>query len=183
MMEKSIFISGAGGHGVQSVGKALTLAAFEKGYQCCFSPKYGIEKRGGLSSCYVVISDDRIGNPRKACNDIVFAIDQKSFYQFKDMVKPGGYLLVNRSLVKDKEFEPDGYRRIDIGLHDIAMEMDAVSALSTLTLGITAGILGFFEEPEIFTRFFPAKIRSDEKKMELNRNVLLRGWSVGKECL
>ncbi len=175
-MEKSIFITGAGGHGVQSTGKAIAQAAFACGYNVTFSPKYGIEKRGGLSSCYVVISDEEIGNPRKEKSDITVIIDKKSFPQFREDVVPGGILAVNSSLIEDREYLPGDAKRIDIPFHAIAEEVGS-SAFSTLVLGFTAGLTGLFADPEVFTSYFPKKVRANEELMELNRRALLRGWA------
>ena len=174
-MEKNIFITGAGGHGVQSTGKAIAQAAFSRGYEVTFSPKYGIEKRGGLSSCYVVVSDSAIGNPRKDKSDITVIIDKKSFPQFRENVKDGGVLVVNSSLIEDREYRPENAVRLDVPFHAIAETIGA-SAFSTLVLGFTAKLTGIFEDPEIFTAFFPKKVQADEKLMELNRRMLYAGW-------
>ena len=61
-MENAILIGGIGGQGVVSFGKILTYTAAEvEDKYVTFFPSYGVEKRGGVSNCYVTISDDPIG--------------------------------------------------------------------------------------------------------------------------
>ena len=131
-MEKSLYLAGVGGQGLQVAGKAVVEAAMGLGYNVTYSPKYGPAKRGGLTSCYLVISDEEIGNPRKKRHDIMLVMEPMAYAQFKNDVKDGGLLLVNSSLVKEQEAPGGGYRRLDVPMYDVCYELQNTKMLEKL---------------------------------------------------
>ena len=56
-MKSEIIFSGVGGQGILFIGKMLCTVAAGKDYKVTFAPTYGQEKRGGRTSCQIVISD------------------------------------------------------------------------------------------------------------------------------
>lgn len=80
---------------MQVVDKAMSQAAYSQGYEVTYSPRNGFEKRDRMTSCYVVISDDKVSNPRKKKQDILVALKPKAYTRFKENVKPGGTWVVN----------------------------------------------------------------------------------------
>ena len=51
-MEKSLYLAGVGGQGLQVAGKAIVEAAMSLGYNVTYSPKYGPAKRGWNSQSF-----------------------------------------------------------------------------------------------------------------------------------
>lgn len=98
-METSIIIAGFGGQGVLFAGQLLALAGMESGQEVTWIPSYGPEMRGGTAHCTVIISDDPIGAPIAARPDIALALNQPSYDKYRPLVKAGGVLIVNSSLV------------------------------------------------------------------------------------
>ena len=98
-METSIIIAGFGGQGVLFAGQLLALTGMESGQHVTWIPSYGPEMRGGTAHCTVIISDDPIGAPIVARPDIVLVLNQPSYEKYEPIVKSGGVLVVNSSLV------------------------------------------------------------------------------------
>lgn len=140
-MLKSIYLAGVGSQGLQVIGKTIAAAANKKNYHVTYSPKYGTAKRGGLSSCYVVISDGPIGNPRRKKHDLVLTLEPKTYQQFRNDVKPGGLLIVNSTLVTDRLEPAEGVKEIPVPLHSICMEIGNNKVISAVALGTMSELL------------------------------------------
>lgn len=137
-MLKSMYLAGVGGQGVQLLGKTIASAANKKDYYVTYSPKYGASKRGGLTSCYIVISDMPIGNPRRKKHDLVLAMEPRAYKQFRNDLKPGGTLVVNSTLVTDRMEPAENVKEVPVGLHDIVKETGSNKLISAVALGALA---------------------------------------------
>ncbi len=104
-MEKSFFISGIGGQGIQLLGKAMAAAANECGLNLCLYPYYAGQRRGGVTYVRLTIAEGRIGAPEKEHYDYVALMDEYSYEGFIENRKKGGVLLLNSDLVKEEPFE------------------------------------------------------------------------------
>ncbi|MEZ4519035.1 MAG: 2-oxoacid:acceptor oxidoreductase family protein [Chloroflexota bacterium] len=133
-METSIVIAGFGGQGVLFAGQLLAYAGMDAGKHVTWIPSYGPEMRGGTAHCVVIISDDPIGAPVVAQPDIAIALNQPSFEKYLPLVKSGGLLVVNSSLVEPANERPD----IDIVMvpaNAIAEEWGTVKMLNMAVVG------------------------------------------------
>lgn len=176
-MEKNLYFAGVGGQGLQVVGKTIVEVADKQGYNVTYSPRYGFEKRGGLTSCYVVISDEEIGNPRKKLQDLLLVMEPKAYASFHNDVKENGTFVVNSSLVNEKDELPNGAKRIDIPFHDICMELGNTKVISSVILGATAVLLrDIFPEKELFLSIMLEKLKGKEALMELNKRAFQEGY-------
>ncbi len=99
MSETSIVISGFGGQGVLFAGQLLAYAGMDNGRFVTWIPSYGPEMRGGTANCTVMVSDEPVGAPVVAQPDIAIVLNQPSFDKYEPLVKLGGLLVVNSSLV------------------------------------------------------------------------------------
>lgn len=107
-MLKEIICAGFGGQGVLTTGLLIAYAAHQAGNKITWYPSYGSEMRGGTANCTVKISDDDISSPYAKSLDILFALNEPAIDKFERMIKPGGYLFVNESMVaKDREYRDD----------------------------------------------------------------------------
>lgn len=104
-MEKSFFISGIGGQGIQLLGKAFAYAANECDLNLCLYPYYAGQRRGGVTYARLTIAEGRIGAPEKEYYDFVALMDEYSYENFKDYSKRGGVLLLNSDLIKEEPTE------------------------------------------------------------------------------
>ncbi len=176
-MEKSIFLAGSGGHGIQVAGKILVTAENTDTQNATYSPRYGVEKRGGLSSCYIVLSSGKIGNPRKDRSDIVVLMEPKCYAQFKDSVKEGGCLIINSSLIRPEDETADSIRRIPLPISDTVAELGNPKVISTVLIGILAGIPGLFEDTERIKDSMLSLLAKKPELLELNK----KAYEIGKD--
>ena len=98
-MQKEIIIAGFGGQGVLFAGQVIAYAAMDTGKEVTWIPSYGPEMRGGTANCTVVIADDEIGSPLVKNPPAVIALNLPSFDKYEPLLKPGGVLIVNASMV------------------------------------------------------------------------------------
>ena len=132
-MQSEVMFAGFGGQGILLIGKILASAAMEQGFQVGWIPSYGPEMRGGTAYCTVVISDRPIGSPIIRNPKHLVAMNRPSLEKFAPMVKPGGVVLVNTSLI------PIGSGRTDIDelkvpTMEIASELGNVRAANIVAL-------------------------------------------------
>jgi len=100
--ESRVKIAGFGGQGVMSAGILLANAAIAEGLESTWLPSYGPEMRGGTANASVVVSDEPVGSPVVDRPTALLAMNGPSLEGFEDSVLPGGLIIVNSSLVKNK---------------------------------------------------------------------------------
>jgi 2-oxoglutarate ferredoxin oxidoreductase subunit gamma len=98
-MQEGIFFAGFGGQGIILAGKIVCLAAMGEGKHVSHIPSYGAEMRGGTANCSVVVSDEEIASPLVPQPDICIVMNKPSLLKFESMVRPGGLLIWNESLI------------------------------------------------------------------------------------
>ena len=99
MTEARVIIAGFGGQGVLMLGKLLAHAGMMEGRNVSWLPSYGPEMRGGTANCNVIVSEELIGAPIVTEATCVIAMNLPSLDRFESFVQPGGWLLVNSSLI------------------------------------------------------------------------------------
>jgi 2-oxoglutarate ferredoxin oxidoreductase subunit gamma len=134
MMETSIIISGFGGQGVLFAGQLLAYAGMDNGRFVTWIPSYGPEMRGGTANCTVIISHEPVGAPIVAEPDIALLFNQPSFAKYEKLVKPGGLLIVNSSIVTTETARTD-LEIIQIPANEIAAKHGTIKMLNMAMIG------------------------------------------------
>lgn len=106
-MQTEVIFAGFGGQGVLFGGQLLAYAGMDEGKEVTWIPSYGPEMRGGTANCTVVISDEEIGSPFVQYPTAVIAMNRPSMDKYEPLVKPGGVLIVNTSMVDRKATRTD----------------------------------------------------------------------------
>jgi len=106
-MHHEILIGGFGGQGILFLGRVLATAGMMEGYEVSWFPSYGPEMRGGTASCTVIISEEEIGATVTDHPDICIVMNEPSFHRFSPLVKKGGLLVINSSLIRASCSRPD----------------------------------------------------------------------------
>jgi 2-oxoglutarate ferredoxin oxidoreductase subunit gamma len=106
-MQTDIIIAGFGGQGVLTTGQLLAYAALDEKKEVTWIPSYGPEMRGGTANCTVVIGDEEIGSPIVKNPEAVIAFNLPSVEKYESLVKPGGVLVINQSMVDKKVTRKD----------------------------------------------------------------------------
>jgi len=137
-MHQGIRISGFGGQGVISAGVILAYAGMLEGRKVSWFPAYGAEMRGGTANCSVVISDDDVASPVVSQPDTVIVMNEPSLAKFEPLLKKGGLLLINSSLVKSKPARTD-VRVVYVPVNALAEELGNTKIANIVMLGAFAG--------------------------------------------
>jgi 2-oxoglutarate ferredoxin oxidoreductase subunit gamma len=126
-MLHEIVISGFGGQGALFAGQLLAYAGMDNGKHVTWIPSYGPEMRGGTAHCTVVISDDPVGSPLVSRPSAVIALNLPSVDKYEALVKPGGVLIYNSSLVERPIYRTD-MRVVAVPANDISQEETAAAS-------------------------------------------------------
>ena len=161
----SIVAAGFGGQGILFAGRQLALTGMYLGKNVTWLPSYGAESRGGTSNCTVIVSDDPIGAPVVLNHDIAMVMNLPSFLKFGALLKPGGYLFCDSSLISEKSGRDD-INSFYLPATDIAdKELGATKAANVVMLG------KLIKETGLFT--FDEFVMSMEKSLPESRKHLL----------
>jgi 2-oxoglutarate ferredoxin oxidoreductase subunit gamma len=133
-MQTEIIIAGFGGQGVLFGGQLLTYAAMDEGKEVTWIPSYGPEMRGGTANCTVVISDEEIGSPMVSNPQAVIAMNLPSLDKYEPLVRPGGVLVVNESMV-DREVVRKDIRVVMLKANEIAESLGDKRMSNMVLLG------------------------------------------------
>jgi 2-oxoglutarate ferredoxin oxidoreductase subunit gamma len=139
-MQQEVIIAGFGGQGVLFAGQLLAYTAMDEGKAVTWIPSYGPEMRGGTANCTVVISDEEIGSPFVKNPTAVIAMNLPSLDKFEDLVKPGGVLVVNASMV-DRPVAREDITVVNIPANDIAESLGSSRSANMVLLGALLGNL------------------------------------------
>jgi 2-oxoglutarate ferredoxin oxidoreductase subunit gamma len=96
-----ISLSGTGGQGIILAGIILAEAAILENKQAIQTQSYGPEARGGASKSEVIISDEEIDYPKIVTADILLAMSDEAVKKYLGMLKKGGQLIVDTSIVTE----------------------------------------------------------------------------------
>lgn len=124
MAMHKLVIAGFGGQGVMLIGQMIAYAGMLEGKEVTWMPSYGPEMRGGTANCSVIVSDKRISSPIVTDATAVVAMNLPSLMKFENLIKPGGQLFVNTSLIKEQPSRNDveiyniDANEIAVGLHN-----------------------------------------------------------------
>jgi 2-oxoglutarate ferredoxin oxidoreductase subunit gamma len=134
MAEERIIIAGFGGQGILMIGKLLAHAGMMEGKQVTWLPSYGPEMRGGTAHCHVIISEAIIGAPIVTEATGVIAMNLPSLDHFESSVQPGGWLLLNSSLIPRAPARRD-LRILPIPVNEIAQQQGSTRVANVVMLG------------------------------------------------
>jgi 2-oxoglutarate ferredoxin oxidoreductase subunit gamma len=178
-MLHEIICAGFGGQGVLLMGQLLAYAGLNEGKNVSWLPSYGPEMRGGTANCNVVISDEMVGSPIATEPDIVVVMNRPSLDMYEKVVKKGGKLFINSSLI-DKKCE-----RTDIEVHyiptnEIADKLGNLKVVNMVMLGAIVESSGIVTRAEVLEAL---KHILGEKKLhliELNERAMIEGAACVK---
>lgn len=134
-MYEGIFFGGFGGQGIILAGKIICLAAMGEGKHVSHIPSYGAEMRGGTANCSVVVSDEEIASPLVPQPSVCIVMNKPSLLKFESMVRPGGLLIWNESLI-DLAPERSDIETFAVRANDIAEAAGSYKSANMVMLGV-----------------------------------------------
>ncbi len=133
-MREEIIMAGFGGQGIMSMGQLLAYAGMKEGKEVSWMPSYGPEMRGGTANCTVIVSDSRIPSPLSSRPDTLIVMNLPSLNKFAPIVKKGGTIILNSSLI-DSEVKRDDVEVIEIPANEIANKLGNSRIANMVVLG------------------------------------------------
>ncbi len=173
-MQKEIIIAGFGGQGVLFAGQLITYAAMDEGLHVTWIPSYGPEMRGGTANCTVVISDEEIGSPMVSRPSAVIAMNRPSLDKYEDLVKPGGVLVVNQSMV-DREVKRTDIQVIVVPANKIAEDLGEKRMTNMVLLGALLANMDILPISSIEKALQEHLPERHQKLLGLNKHALKEG--------
>jgi 2-oxoglutarate ferredoxin oxidoreductase subunit gamma len=182
-MYYDVIMTGFGGQGIQTISLIVALAAMEKGLEVTYLPSYGVEKRGGRTNVYVVMSDEEIGSPITNTPSALLALDIIGLEFYQAMLNGKSLLIANTSLIpEDKINTKDGVQVIKIKINEEAIAMGNPKLANMITLGCFVERLPFlgFEDlravignviPERLKDTIPDNLKAIERGIEIAKNI------------
>ena len=171
--DPSIRIAGFGGQGILSTGVALATIGMEYGYNVSWLPSYGPEMRGGTANCSVIIQEGLIGAAEASHPSVVIAMNRPSLEKFESILKPGGALIYNSTLI---EIEP-GRGDVEIWpvpITGMADELGSTRIQSMVAVGAFAAVTGIFGLDDLLSLM--PKLFPGSSLVELNQKAVRAGF-------
>jgi 2-oxoglutarate ferredoxin oxidoreductase subunit gamma len=132
-MQNEVMFAGFGGQGILLSAKILAQAAMNAGLEVVWIPSYGPEMRGGTAYCTVVVADRPIGSPIIKNPGHLVAMNRPSYEKFAPVVKPGGVILVNTTLIP-VTVDRDDVDELRVPVNDIALGLGSVRSANIVGL-------------------------------------------------
>ena len=134
MPTSKMFFAGSGGQGILLMGQMVCSAAMLEDKEATFFPSYGPEMRGGTANCTVIVSDLPISCPLIFESDCVVAMTLPSLLKFEPTLKPGGVLLINKSIIHQAPKRGD-VTICEVPANDLANELGNPRVANIVVLG------------------------------------------------
>src|SRR5699024_3264322 len=178
-MEERIIAAGFGGQGVMALGQLLTYGGMVEDKNVSWLPSYGPEMRGGTANCDVVISDVPVGSPVVTEATSVLVLNKPSLDKFESIVKPGGKLFINSSLIEERSSRED----IDVYYilaNDIANELGNGRVANMAMLGAYIEATNIVNVESIYEAF--PKVFGEHRAhlLPINQEALEKGAEAVK---
>ena len=176
-MYQGIRISGFGGQGVISAGILLAQTGMMEGKEVSFFPSYGAEMRGGTANCSVVVASEEVSTPVVSTPDTAIVLNEPSLAKFESMVKPGGLLIINSSLVNSRATRTD-IKALYVPCNAIAGELGNGKVMNMVAIGAFAAATGVMSIDAIARALPRVYKKLKPEVIVLNVKALQRGAEV-----
>lgn len=176
--EETIF-SGFGGQGALFAGQLLAYTGIAENLYVTWIPSYGPEMRGGTANCTVIVSEEEVGAPIISHPTAAIVLNLPSLEKYGPLVKPGGLLIVNESLVPAR-CERDDIRVIYIPASDIATEMGNPRMANMLLLGAFVQATGIVSLETVMSELEKHLSERQRKWLEPNKKALQKGAELAR---
>ncbi len=180
--DHEIIIAGFGGQGVLFAGMVLAHAALHAGRNVAWIPSYGPEMRGGTAGCTVILSHEEVGSPIVSQPSAAIVMNEPSLAKYGPRVKPGGVLVINRSLAR-APFSRADIRILEVPANDIAVEVGTDRAANMVALGALLQATNALPMEVVEQAMAEALGPGKERFVEPNREALRRGARLAEKLL
>jgi 2-oxoglutarate ferredoxin oxidoreductase subunit gamma len=179
-MQTEFLFAGFGGQGVMFAGQVLTYAAMDMGKEVTWIPSYGPEMRGGTANCTVIVADEEIGSPLVNNPQAIVVMNLPSLDKYESMVKPGGVLIVNSSMV-DREVARTDITSVALPCNEMAEEVGSRRLANIVAMGALLAMLPVASLADIEATLKAHMPGRHKNLLPQNVEALKRGSDFAKE--
>jgi 2-oxoglutarate ferredoxin oxidoreductase subunit gamma len=179
-MQTSVIISGFGGQGTLFAGLILAYAAMDSGLHVTWYPSYGPEMRGGTASATVIMSDEDVGSPVVLHPDAAIVLNIPSIHKYEPLMKPGGVLVYNSSLIPDSPQRGD-IRCVAVPATQIAAQIGDTRVANAVTVGALAVAMGVLSVEALVRTVADHMPENRRALVKPNQEALRRGAEVAAQ--
>lgn len=182
MTQTEIVFSGFGGQGALFAGRILAKAALAEGKHVTWLPSYGPEMRGGTAHCTVIVSGEPIGAPLVEHPAIAVVLNKPSLTKYEPLVRSGGLILINSSLVAESA-KRDDLRALMIPATTTAEEIGDGRMANIVALGAMLAAEQVVEPASVAAALQEKFGGADSDLVERNHESLEKGLAIARAQL
>lgn len=179
-MTLEVIMAGFGGQGVMLIGMLLSYGGMLEKKYVSWMPSYGPEMRGGTANCSVVVSPDPIVSPVVTEPTVVVAMNLPSMDKFEPVIRPGGLLIVNSSLINRKP-KRDDIKVVEVPANDIADNLGNLKVANMVILGALLGLTEVVSIDSIVTSLKKVLPERRHDLIPVNKAALEKGYEWVKK--
>lgn len=167
-MEKNFILAGFGGQGILLAGTVLANAFMLDDKNVTWYPCYGAEMRGGTVNCEVVVSDNEVSSVHKSECDYALVLNQQSFDRFVKIVKSGGTVVANSTLITETKPRND-INYVFAPMGKLANDLGTSKITNVISLGVLSSVVDFISKDAL--KLAIEKVLGEKKKDLLPLNI------------
>jgi 2-oxoglutarate ferredoxin oxidoreductase subunit gamma len=171
-----LIIVGLGGMGVLVAGRLLASAALSSHKHVSWMPTYGEARRGGLSECTIILSQDEIASPILDVAGAILMLDSSQIEAFQERVQPGGMMIVEKAGLKEKPGRED-INVVPVSGMEMAMGLGSLQTANLIMLGAYTELAKPLS-PRLIDKELQRKY--SDGVLERNRKAFRAGLEVGR---
>ncbi len=179
-MNESVIMSGFGGQGILLMGQLLCYAGMHEGMKVTWMPSYGPEMRGGTANCTVMLSPERVGSPVTRYPSSLVAMNKASLEKFETSLTPGGFLVINSSLI-ERETNRKDLKVIKVPANKIAEEAGTLQVTNMAALGAYVGGKGVVSLESVIVALRRMIPEHRKELLVVNEKALRKGAEVAAQ--
>lgn len=177
-MNCEMIYAGFGGQGVMLMGQIMAYSGMMEDKQVSWIPAYGPEMRGGTANCSVIIGDEQVGTPIVTEPDVVVAMNLPSLDKFEPVLKKGGALLINSSLI-DRAPRRTDVKTYLIPCNEIAKELGNPKVANMVMVGAIVAASGAVDIESVLKVLAKKVFKNKPEVLPINSQAIHRGM----ECV
>ena len=131
---EEILCAGFGGQGIMLMGKLLAEVGMMGGRHVTWMPSYGAEVRGGTAYSMAKISTGEIASPVVNNPDVLVVMNKPSLVKYENILKPGGVLISNKSLINSPSKRRD-VKVVNIPMTFLASKLGSTRCANMIAMG------------------------------------------------
>ncbi|MEO0074384.1 MAG: 2-oxoacid:acceptor oxidoreductase family protein [candidate division WOR-3 bacterium] len=179
-MQVEAVFAGFGGQGVLLAGKLLAEVAMTMGKEVVWLPSYGPEMRGGTANCTVIVADEPIASPIVSNPRDAVVMNRPSFEKFCRLQRPGGFAVINSSLINVK-LERTDLKQIEVPANQIAIANGSARSANMVMLGAYVGATGIVSFDDLIEQA-KHEFAKRPKLLPVNLKCLEDGYQLGRSA-